>query len=64
MAQAKKKDSQEGVNVGSPLVVLCPGCEYPMEAQGRTSVTERLVDIRYLCATCGMETKRTIKDER
>ena len=32
----------------------------PME---RTSAAERLVDIRYVCMTCGMETKRTIAEE-
>jgi hypothetical protein len=30
----------------------------------RTSVTERRVDIRYVCATCGMETKRTVAAKR
>lgn len=44
-------------------IVRCPGCRRPMEAKERTSVTERLVDIRYVCAACGMETKRTIADE-
>ena len=33
-----------------------------MEAKERTLVTERLVDIRYVCAACRMETKRTIAD--
>jgi hypothetical protein len=31
-----------------------------MEAKERTPVMERLVDIRYVCAACGMETKRTV----
>jgi hypothetical protein len=35
----------------------------PMEAKERTSVSERLVDIRYVCAGCVMETKRTVADE-
>jgi hypothetical protein len=34
-----------------------------MEAKERTPAAERLVDIRYVCAGCGMETKRTIADE-
>jgi hypothetical protein len=44
-------------------VVRCPGCHQPMEPRERTSVTDRLVDIRYVCATCGMETKRTVKEK-
>jgi hypothetical protein len=34
-----------------------------MEAKERTSVKPRLVDIRYVYAGCGMETKRTVADE-
>ena len=49
--------------VDGPPVVLCPGCNQPMEAKERTPVEERLVDIRYVCAGCGMETKRTVADE-
>jgi hypothetical protein len=48
----------------SPPVVRCPGCQDPMEPKERISVTERLSDIRYVCATCGMETKRTVKEGR
>jgi hypothetical protein len=33
-----------------------------MEAKERTPVIERLVDIRYVCAACGMETKRTVAE--
>jgi hypothetical protein len=44
-------------------VVRCPGCQQPMEPKGRTSVKGRLVDIRYACVRCGMETKRTVKEE-
>jgi hypothetical protein len=33
-----------------------------MEAKERTPVKD-LVDIRYVCAGCGMETKRTVADE-
>jgi len=49
--------------VDDPPVVLCPGCNQPMEAKERTPVEERLVDIRYACAGCGMETKRTVADD-
>ena len=48
--------------VDEPPIVRCPGCNQPMEPKERTSITERLVDIRYVCAVCGMETKRTVKD--
>jgi len=44
-------------------VVRCPGCDRPMDPQERASITERLVDIRYVCAGCGMETKRTVSEE-
>jgi hypothetical protein len=49
--------------VDEPPIVRCPGCDQPMEAKERTLLKERLVDIRYVCAGCGMETKRTIADE-
>ena len=44
-------------------IVRCPGCNQPMEPKERASITDRLVDIRYVCALCGMETKRTVKEE-
>jgi len=44
-------------------IVRCPGCDQPMEAKERTPVMDRLVDILYVCAGCGMETKRTVADE-
>ena len=44
-------------------IVRCPGCDQPMEAKERMPVAVRLVDIRYVCAGCGMETKRTVADE-
>jgi DNA-directed RNA polymerase subunit RPC12/RpoP len=50
-------------HVDDPPIVRCPGCDQPMEAKERTPVTERLVNIRYVCARCGMETKRTVADE-
>ena len=50
-------------HVNEPPVVRCPGCHHPMQPKERTSATERLVDIRYVCMTCGMETKRTVAEE-
>ena len=44
-------------------VVRCPGCHSPMQPKERSSATRRLVDIRYVCMTCDMETKRTIAEE-
>jgi uncharacterized protein with PIN domain len=52
---------QDGLD--NPPIVRCPGCNQPMEAKERTRVAEGLVDIRYVCAGCGMETKRTIAHE-
>jgi hypothetical protein len=49
--------------VDDPPVVRCPGCNQPMEAKERTPIKEGLVDIRYVCAGRGTETKRTIADE-
>src|SRR2546429_400432 len=49
--------------VDEPPIGRCPGCDQPMEAKERTSLKERLVDIRYVCAGCGMVTKRTVADE-
>ena len=49
--------------VEEPGIVQCPGCHRPMDAQERTFATERLVDIRYACATCGVETKRTVAEK-
>lgn len=34
-----------------------------MDPQERAFVTARLVDIRYVCAVCGMETKRAVKED-
>jgi hypothetical protein len=45
-------------------VVRCPGCQQPMEPKDRTSVTDRLVDIRYACARCGMETSTPSRKKR
>ena len=50
-------------HVGVAPVVRCPGCNQPMEPKECTPVTDRLVDIRYVCAVCGMETKRTVREQ-
>jgi hypothetical protein len=36
-----------------------------MEPRERSPIlsAERLVDIRYVCVTCGMETKRTLTED-
>jgi hypothetical protein len=34
-----------------------------MQPKERTLATARLMDIRYVCMTCGMETKRTVAEE-
>ena len=49
--------------VNETPIVRCPGCNQPMEPKERASITDRLMDIRYVCALCGMETKRTVKEE-
>lgn len=49
--------------VDNPPIVRCPGCDQPMEAKEPTRVAQGLVDIRYVCAGCGMETKRTVAED-
>ena len=49
--------------VEEPGIIQCPGCHPALDAQERILVTDRLVDIRYVCATCTMETKRTVAEE-
>ena len=44
-------------------VVRCPGCNRPMDPQERASVTARLVVFATYAAVCGMETKRTVKED-
>jgi hypothetical protein len=34
-----------------------------MQPKEKSPITGRLVDIRYVCAACGMETKRTVREE-
>ena len=50
------------LKVDESPIVQCPGCRQPMDPKDREPVTPsgRLVDIRYVCAACGMETKRTV----
>jgi hypothetical protein len=49
-------------HVGDLPVVQCPGCQRPMEPKERSPVADRLVDIRYVCAACGTETLRIVKE--
>ena len=48
---------------GSP-VVHCPGCNQPMVPKERKPAPKstRLVDVRYICPTCEMETTRTVSE--
>jgi hypothetical protein len=34
-----------------------------MESKEHVFIRGRLVDIRYVCAVCGMETKRTVTED-
>jgi hypothetical protein len=49
--------------VSEPPVVRCPGCNQPMEPKEHVFIRGRLVDIRYVCAGCGMDTKRTVRED-
>jgi transposase-like protein len=53
---------QKRVN-GSPIV-HCPGCNQPMVPKERKPAPKntRLVDVRYICPTCEMETTRTVSE--
>ena len=44
-------------------VVVCPGCDEPMEAAERKPVafSNGLVDVTYVCETCHTQIIRTIK---
>jgi hypothetical protein len=44
--------------------VQCPGCNQPMEPKERkpTPINARLVDVRYICPACEMETTRTVSE--
>ena len=44
--------------VEEPGIVQCPGCHRPMAAQERIFV--KSCGYSYVCATCAMETKRTV----
>jgi uncharacterized protein with PIN domain len=48
---------------GAPIV-RCPGCNQPMEEKERkpAPLGERLVDVHYVCNSCGMETTKTISE--
>ena len=42
-------------------IVVCPGCEEPMQPKDATPATRELDDVTYVCPKCGAETKRTLK---
>ena len=44
-------------------VVICPGCDEPMKVLVRNPVafSNGLVDVTYVCETCGTHSIRTIK---
>ena len=48
-------------------VVICPGCNKPMQPGKPKAVTKtvakELADITYVCENCGTRTERTIKDD-
>jgi hypothetical protein len=45
-----------------PPVVLCPGCKKPMKAGKPKPLASRdMVEIAYVCESCGMTTKRALK---
>jgi hypothetical protein len=52
-------------NVWTDLpIVQCPGCNQPMEPKERkpAPINARLVDVRYICPACEMETTRTVSE--
>ena len=42
-------------------VVVCPGCEEPMQPKDALPGTRELDYVTYVCPKCGAETKRTMK---
>ena len=46
-------------------VVICTGCDEPMKAMVRKPVafSNGLVDVTYVCETCGTHSVRTIKSD-
>ena len=41
-------------------VVVCPGCSKAMSPKAKEPATELLVDVVYICESCGTETKRAL----
>ena len=53
--------SLDGAHLKLPIV-LCPGCQKPMTpGEPRPLVNTPLVEITYVCGSCGTTTERTIK---
>jgi hypothetical protein len=47
-----------------PPVVLCPGCQKPMiPSDPQPASVPGLVEITYVCQSCGASTTRTVKAE-
>jgi hypothetical protein len=42
-------------------LVICPGCQEPMQPKEAVPATRELDDITYVCPKCGAETTRTMK---
>ena len=54
-----------GADKTSSGVVMCPGCNQPMEPVERKHIlfTDGLVDVTFVCETCRTHTIRTIKPD-
>jgi hypothetical protein len=46
-------------------VAMCPCCKRRMVPKGRKPVllTDRLVEVAYMCESCGTETKRSLREK-
>jgi RNase P subunit RPR2 len=44
-------------------VVICPGCNKPMQPGKPKAVTKDLADVTYVCENCGTKTERTMKED-
>jgi hypothetical protein len=42
-------------------IVICPGCEEPMQPTNATPATRQLDDVIYVCPKCRTEIKRMLK---
>ena len=53
-----------GTETKAPIV-MCPGCDQPMKVTERKPIafSHGLVDVTYVCETCGTHSVRTIKSD-